>query len=283
MTRLKTSDISGITSRLDAYDRYLQAAAHQSLAGVACHAWGVDPEAVASRIKRFAVYVIPVTAGQGIITRFSETVGGILQFLGCDAIVTEQTDASGLAQAFERKADAIMMADDYRFVGINLHTREVVDNAVATGRAFAAVLDLMAGGIKDQTVLVMGCGPVGEAGAGMLLEKNARVGLYDTNYDAARSLEKRLDKASGEAKIEVHDDFTSQCRGYSHILEATPQGNTIPDEWITDRMRVAAPGVPLGLSGRGADLLQGRLIHDKLELGVAAMAVKLIISSGQGD
>jgi 3-methylornithyl-N6-L-lysine dehydrogenase len=104
-----------------------------------------------------------VTAGQGVITDFSETVCAVLKFLGFKAWVTDQPDTRGLASAFEKKADAVMMADDYKFVGINLHTREVVNNSEATSRVFVAALDLMAGGIKDHTVLVMGCGPVGEA------------------------------------------------------------------------------------------------------------------------
>lgn len=47
------------------------------------------------------------------------------------------------------------LADDNRFVAISLITRKVLDNSQATGRFFAAALDLMAGGIMNREVLKM--------------------------------------------------------------------------------------------------------------------------------
>lgn len=283
MTRLKTNDIREISSSLAEYDLQLQTATNKTLAGIAYHTWGADEAEWNSRINHFSIHVVPVTVGQGIITDFSETVCAILQFLGFDSRVTEQTDSSGIAEAFEKKADAIMMADDDRFVGINLHTREVVDNSAATGRAFAAALDLMATGIKDKSVLVIGCGPVGESGAKMLLHKGALVTLYDCRPEIALSLKKKFSHSFGPTRIQILDNLITQCQNYHYILEATPSKNTIPVELISDRLRIAAPGVPLGISKQNLDLLKDRLVHDKLELGVAAMAVNLILKKIPGD
>lgn len=283
MTRLKTSDICDISSHLADYDYKLKTITGQSLMGIVSHAYGLDETRLINQIKTFCVHVIPVTAGQGVISNFSQTVFTILKYLGFDSVVTDQSDTSGLASAFEQKTDAVMMADDNRFVGINLHTHKVVDNCEATGRVFAAALDLMAAGLKDRDILVMGCGPVGEAAAKMFLELGARVALYDCNLSQAASLQKKLFNDLKNYRIRVEEDVATKFSKYRYILEATPSKNTIPDELIFDHMLVAAPGVPLGISENGCKVLKNRLIHDKLELGVAAMAADLVSIQNQGE
>ena len=74
----------------------------------------------------------------------------------------------------------------------------------------------------------------------------------------------------------IEQDMEKALLNHSYIMEATPSADTIPDNLIGPHMVVAAPGVPLGISEKGCRLLADRLIHDKLELGVAAMAVSLI-------
>lgn len=282
MTRLTATDICDISSRLHSYDRHLRDATGRSLAGIAAHAWNADEARLTDRIKNFSIHVIPVTAGQGVITDFSETVAAILKFLGFPASVSDETDASGLASAFEKKTDAVMMADDSRFVGINLKTRRVVDNAVATGRVFAAALDLMARGIKDRDVLVMGCGPVGDAAARKFLDLGACVTLYDINAMAAFSLQEQLSRHVKGAGVRVETELASALSNISLVLEATPSANAIPDDLISDHLLVAAPGVPRGVSEAGCRLLENRIIHDKLELGVAAMAAGLVLNHTDG-
>jgi len=186
-------------------------------------------------------------------------------------------DVSGLSAAYEQGADAVMLADDLRFVGIHLKTRIVVDNSFVTGRVFAAALDLMAGGLGDRPALVLGCGPVGMAGAEALVKARARVALYDPDKSAALAVEKNLKKSRDRASVMVLDNLHSEFSNYSYVLEASPVGTSIADDWITDQLHVAAPGVPLGVSEKGEGILGHRLVHDKLELGVAAMAVGLVI------
>ena len=97
---------------------------------------------VINRFKTLTIDVIPVTAGLGVITDFSATVAAILNSLGCDARVTVESDISGLASAFARGTDAVMLADDHRFVAIKLRTRKVVDNLDATGRDHTTAFSL---------------------------------------------------------------------------------------------------------------------------------------------
>ncbi len=277
MTRLKSSDISNIASQLKIYNQELLDRTGRTLMGIACHAYGKDEIQIKQQIKSFSIHVVPVTAGQGIITNFSTTVSAILQFLGFNALVSDLSDTAGVAQAFKDKANAIMMADDHSFVGFNLKTQCVTDNSKATGRIFASALDLMAKGIKNHEVLVQGCGPVGKAAVRTLLSFGARVTLFDIHISAAQSLKKNLFKYPGGKDIVIENDLNTALLNHQYILEATPSADTIQDELISDHMFVAAPGVPLGISPNGCKILKNRLIHDKLELGVAAMAISLIL------
>jgi pyrrolysine biosynthesis protein PylD len=304
LTRLKKNDICKISSGLRDYDRKLQLATGHGLLEIALHAQSIhhithhithpgtepipDPikvqdtsqikDQIQNRIGEFSIHVVPITAGQGIITDFSQTVSAILKFLGFDAKVTLESDTSGIASAYDNRADAIMMADDNRFVGINLHTRKVVDNSEVTGRIFATALGLMAGGIRGKSVLVMGCGPVGESGAITLLNMGAAVGLFDTHASAAIALQKKLSKKLKNPRVQIVTDFPTSASKFTHILEATPSINTIPDELICDHMMLSAPGVPLGISKNGCNRMKNRLVHDNLELGVAGMAIDLVLN-----
>lgn len=276
MTRLKTNDICDIPSRLEQYNQDLLVKTGQTLLGIACHARGVDEIKIQHQVKSFNIHVVPITAGQGIITDFSAIVTAILTFLGFDAHLADQVDITGIARSFENHANAIMMADDHKFVGINLNKGAVVDNSEATGRVFAAALDLMAKGIRGRDVLVLGCGPVGEAAAQTLLSLGGKLALFDTNLSAALSLKERLLRFRADQKIRIEPDVIKAIPRYGYLLEATPAKGTIPAKLIGEHQLVAAPGVPLGISPRGCQVLKHRLIHDKLELGVAAMAISLL-------
>ena len=277
MTRLQPDDICHITSHLADHSRELEKATGRPLLGIACHAWGIDVELVKHRLADKQITVVPVTAGLGIITRFSDTVAAILTFLGCRAGVAHQTDAAGLAQALESGSDAVMMADDRRFVAIDLHTRQVTDNAAATGRGFAAALDLMAGGIRGREVLVLGCGPVGAAGAGFLASKGARVVLLDTDRQAAVQVKHAVADQYRTADITIEQDLETALARCPFILEATPCPDTITGNLVSQDMRIAAPGVPPGVSSDAAAVLGPHLVHDTLEIGVAVMAVSLFL------
>ncbi|MCP4022788.1 MAG: 3-methylornithyl-N6-L-lysine dehydrogenase PylD [Desulfobacteraceae bacterium] len=277
MTRLTNNDVSPISSHLKEYDQKLCTMTDHTLLGIACHAYGVDEKKIKQAMKFFDIQVVPITAGQGIITDFSETVCVILKFLGFNAAVTPEPDVNGLCLAYENKADAVMMADDFRFIAINLHTRKVTDNSDATGLVFASALDLLANGLKDKKTTVLGCGPVGESAARNLLSSGAKVSLFDPDQTAACSLEKKLAAEFKNPKILIEKDIHAALSGNPFVLEATPSNLSIPDELISGLKGMAAPGVPLGISQNAARVLKDRFIHDKLELGVAAMAVSLLL------
>ncbi len=275
MTRLQPDDICHITPNLADYSRDLELKTGRSLLGIACRACGMDEETFKNRQLDKSICVVPVTAGLGIISRFSDTVAAILTFLGCRAAVADQTDVSGVAHAFAAGYDALMMADDNRFVAIDLYARQVTDNADATGRGFAAALDLMAGGIRGRDVLVLGCGPVGAAGADLLASLGARVALLDKDRRAAEWVKETVSGRYRTTDITIEEDLETALSYHHFILEATPVPDTIAGTLVSPDMRVAAPGVPLGVSAEAAAMLGPHLVHDTLEIGVAVMAASL--------
>ena len=283
MTRLKTADIDSISDNLDRYDAELMKKTGHSLLGVACHACGRKISDIIPLIQGFAVGVVPVTAGQGIITTFSHTVASIVAHLGFAVTVTGETDTSGVAEAFEKKVHGIMMSDDNRFVALHLAHQRVIDNSRCTGRGYAAGLDLMVGGVKEKRVGVVGCGPVGSAAARWLLDAGARVVLLDIVPDTAERVRSLLLNTCGhdsrgiDARVSVADgDLVTSLSQLNYILDATPVEHSVPDNALSEFTFVAAPGVPLGVSEKGSKEISSRLIHDKLEIGVATMAVSML-------
>ena len=72
--------------------------------------------------------------------------------------------------------------------------------------------------------------------------------------------------------ITVYTSIERAMKMVNLILNASPA--VIQEEWIRAETILAAPGVPLGLRGKGREKIGNRLIHDPLQLGVVVMAVK---------
>ena len=134
MTRLITTDISDIAANIENYDRELVDRTGCSLSGIACRAAEIDEAQIKNLLPEIRVGVIPISSGEGIIGGFADAVLNILLHLGANAFVTRTTDVAGIAEAFEKKADIVMLADDERFVALHIQSRSIADNGVCTGR-----------------------------------------------------------------------------------------------------------------------------------------------------
>jgi 3-methylornithyl-N6-L-lysine dehydrogenase len=275
MTRLKDSDIDRIAGDLAAYDARLRTVTGAFLMSLACRAAGCDEEAARQQVRSVRVRGVPMTCGLGIITNFCATLCATARYLGFEARVTRATDGAGLAEAYEGGADIILLADDHRFVAIDTGRRRVVDNATATGKGFVAGLDRMAGGLSGRSVLVIGCGPVGQSAALAAARAGATVSLFD----AVRQ------KAADFAGIHPGCGFAlpaslpAALAGNELIVEATPAENVIDEAMIHRRMLIAAPGVPCGVSAAGRKRLRPRLLWDPLQLGVATMLIEAALAA----
>lgn len=275
MTRLTSSDIDTLSNELEDFDERLLMQTGHDMLGIACHGAGISLKNIQNTSKNLNIALVTMTSGLGKITGFAGTIGDILSHLGFNAFVPEQTDAAGIASAIERNADIIFMADDNQYIAVNLQKKYLVDNIQATGKAFAAALDLMAKGLQGQKALVLGCGPVGMAAAETLMGFGAHVGIHDQDMGKCKKncaiLEKKYSK-----RVEPVQDLKSIARDYRFFLEATTAKGVIHSSMVGPQTCIAAPGVPLGVTENGIKKAGTRILYDPLQLGTAAMAVMAV-------
>lgn len=280
MTRLTPGDIKDIGTWLSGYDLELIQKTGRSLKGIAGHALNLEEKELETPLKNVRVGVVPITSGQGIIGGFSESVCSIICHLGIQAFITSKTDVAGIAEATGQGADVILMADDERFVALNIRSGRMVDNVEATARGFVAGLDLMANGLKDKKLLVIGCGPVGRFSVRAGLERGADVAVFDINYSRCVSLKDEIEAGYKEKyikKITIVNQFHSALQNYPLWLEATNASNIINENLITPHTYIAAPGMPLGLTPAAIKKVGDRFLHDPLQTGVAVMVIAALL------
>jgi pyrrolysine biosynthesis protein PylD len=280
MTRLTTNEIEAVASTLDAYDAELISKTGCTLKGIACRAGGIGEIAFSEGAASHIVAVVPMTCGLGIINGFVEAVRHIAIHIGVTAFSTRETDAAGLAKAYERGAHIIMLADDQRFVAINAKSRRVVDNAEATGKGYVSALNQMVGGIRGHRVLVIACGQVGKAAVTALVGLGAGVSVYDVEQRRCQDIARDL-KCSFGARIKEERDLNEALMRHRFLIDASPAENIIGEHHIFPDSIICAPGLPHGLSPGALEKISDRIIHDPLQIGVATMIVDA--ASGRGD
>jgi pyrrolysine biosynthesis protein PylD len=279
MTRLTPADLRGIPDGLDAYDAALKARTGCNLRGLACRAAGMSEQSLARRAGEARVAVVPLDAGQGVLPGFAEAARAIAAHLGFPAWVTAAPDAGGLAEAYRGGAGILVTADDSSYIAVNLSTRAVADNNRSTALGFVTALDLLAGGVAGREALVLGCGPVGREAARFLQERGARVSLCDLRAERAREAAAALEASAPiGAAVRVEQDLEEALRRHRLLFDATPAPAFILEKHLHPETRIAAPGVPLGLSAGALRAAGARVVHDRLEIGTAVMLVEALTS-----
>ncbi|MCJ7627727.1 MAG: 3-methylornithyl-N6-L-lysine dehydrogenase PylD, partial [Longimicrobiales bacterium] len=281
MTRLKEDDIGPIARQLNDYDARLKRMTDASLRQIACRAAGVDEALRLDVLDRVRFAAVPVTSGLGVIGGFSGTVAAIVSHLGFEAFVTESCDVAGIAEGVERGADVLMLADDDRFVAITPRRKHVVDNSRATAEGFVAALELMKGGLAGESVLVLGCGPLGVAATKALIDRGASVSLCDIEQERALAVLREIGQDVSD-KIRMEDNPHTALNRYELIFDATNVGNFIEAAHLTPATMVAAPGMPCALTPEAMAENRDRILHDALEIGTATMAVQAAVTLAIG-
>lgn len=269
MTRLTALDIDGVVETLREYDEQLREQTGKTLKGIACNAVGVSEEDCIELIRPFSIGVVPIKTGEGLIRGFVETVRDVVSHIGFNAFTTKATDVAGTAEAVRAGADILMMADDIRFVALNIKRGMMVDNGISTAKGFVAALDLMCVGISGRDVLVLGGGFVGRSAASEALLRGARVSIFDKEPAMYNRVKEELTH-SVNLETSLHEALSS----HHLIIEATNASNVIDEKCIGEHTYIAAPGMPLGLTPAAQERIGNRLIHDPLQLGVAVMVIE---------
>ena len=281
MTRLAAEDVISIPAELTPYDAQLVTKTGCSLRKLACRAAGIQEDLVQGPLENVRIGVVPITVGKGTITGFCEAVAGISAHMGCKSFVTRATDVAGLSEAFEKKADIIMLADDHQFIALHTTSGRIIENAVATGKGFAAGLALMTGDLDKKKVLIIGCGPVGQSATAEMLAIGAQVSIYDINSKRSTDLAEAT-QLSSHATIQRIKDLDQALKGHKYIIDASPATDIIKARHITPQTYISAPGVPLGVDQEALLKIGKRLLHDPLQIGVATMVISAIILHIQG-
>jgi pyrrolysine biosynthesis protein PylD len=270
MTRLIKEDVEGIHSELDLYDAELIEKTGLSLRQVACAAAGISEKDVIQRSSVNKAAVIPITVGEGIIPSFSTAVQSIIQHLGFQAVVTTETDVAGIAEAIAHGANILFMADDLKFIALNIQTGTMADNGAATGKGFVAALNGLACGLEGKEVLVLGAGPVGIGAVAFLKMLGAKPAVFDID-------ESKVEKLKDDTSIKLESGLKRALAAYCYVIDATPQGGFIQLGDVHPDIKIACPGMPLGLSPLAYPSLKGGLIHDPLQIGVATMLTMALL------
>lgn len=236
---------------------------------------GLDYRKIAAAISRkseneilqaaetYRIAVVPITSGLGTISSFSESVAAIIRTMGFDVFVTEATDVNGVYEAYAEGADIIYMADDDRYIALNIKNCKIGDNNEATAAGYVKLLERMAGNnLEGKDTVVLGYGIIGRMMAAYLAEKGAKVSVYDKDIS-----KKTLVSEDGYLWLKNADSLLD----YKFIADATSEGGWLTEDMVVEDALIAAPGIPLSLTLKAQEKLKGRYVHDLLEIGTAGM------------
>lgn len=269
MTRLITEWLTPIENGMNEWDEKLLKLTGYGLGDLAARAVGAEENIAAG--KRAAV--VSITSGEGVIGSFAESIAAILQTIGMEVLVTEQTDVSGIYEAVCEDADVVFMADDERYIALNLRNGRIGENDLCTAMGYLQLLEecnlkRTGSGLQEQPVLLMGFGRVGWIMYQLLTAKGALVTVYDKAPDKQGELE-----SLGIPQIKSQEEINA----FRLTVDLTNEGNWLDPAWLAEDLIMAAPGVPLSLKAEDAPAFAGKVIHDDLEIGTAVMAMEALM------
>ena len=266
MTRLTEDDVRGLAARLPEFDAGLLSVAGIDLRRLALRACDLDE--AGSLLAGARIATVPVSSGLGFIPFFSQCIEIILRHIGCDAFVTVQPDVKGLQEAADRGAQVIFIADDDRFVALDICSGACADDDPCTANGYVTALEAAVGGLGGRPVLVLGLGPVGRAASRRLAERGARVLAVEPHR--ARAASAAAD--CGVSIVSLDDGLVAT----GLVFDATPVADLIDTDRITAGSIAAVPAVPSGFTAAAQAVLGARHIHEPLAVGVAVMAVEAL-------
>lgn len=260
MTRLISQDIEYIPSSWLEYDKKMRQAMDAGLVEICARAIDRPLKDLEKALDKKKVYVVPVSAGQGMIEGFDRALASIAAQLGCRPLLLPP-DSFG--QALTNRDGLLIWADDDFFYAENLQDDSACENGWATGRGFAAALACMAEkkGVARRT-LVLGAGPVGASAAEFLCRHGFAVTLCDIRPDAARTAAATLPGCAAADPAGARPGGKFDC-----LLDASPTDAFFPEDLLFHASCVSAPCVPCHWRSGP----ERPVWHDPLQLGTAVM------------
>jgi pyrrolysine biosynthesis protein PylD len=221
------------------------------------------------------IAVIPLSIGLGVIPGFSKIVVDILKYLHFESFVTVRTDVAGIGEAVGRGANILFVADDDNFSALNLKSRHVVDNDVATAKAYVTALEIAIKGLGEREILVMGLGRLGERMVDEIIKRGGRPLVYDVKCERMIYIKNRFC-----GRVRLMRSISEGLSSTRYVLNTAPSKNMVTSKMIDRNHVIYSPAVPHGLTGPAVRKLSKNFLHDPLQLGVATMAYEVISSEG---
>jgi pyrrolysine biosynthesis protein PylD len=268
MTRLTESDVRTLAAELVVVEDRLREATGLGLRDLALRT-ATDGD-ICVQLHGARVASVPVSSGEGVIGGFSACVVATLLHLGCDAWVTTQPDVRGVQAAVAAGAEVLFLADDRRFIALNITKGRSVDDDPATADGYVTALEAAAGGLEGREVLVLGLGPVGRAAVRRLAARGAVVLAAepdDERMTAAREVGLEFEASSLA-------DGLARC---DLIFDASPAAGVIDAGDIRPQTVAAVPGMPSAFTDAAQEALGVRHMHEPLAIGVAVMAARALL------
>jgi 3-methylornithyl-N6-L-lysine dehydrogenase len=262
MTRLITDWIADIGDTIKDRERDLKSKTGLSYAALAAKVSGCSVNDIDRASQEIKVAVVPITTGLGIIGSFAQSVSAVAGVLGFQSFVTKQTDVNGLCEAYQSGADIVYMADDDRFLSINLNKKKMADNDFATALGYTTALEGAIGSFVGKEILLLGCGTLGKEFMKCLKKKGASFAVHDVNLEKLAEIKKE------EIRIIESPEEISE---FKYLIDATSQGGWLHREMLHPEVWIAAPGIPLSLDKEAYETYKEQLIHDPLQIGTASM------------
>lgn len=100
--------------------------------------------------------------------------------------------------------------------------------------------------------------------------------LCDIRTERARQAARELGEAGGNATVRVEEGPEAALLHHRLLFDATPAAGFIRERHITPETRVAAPGVPLGLTAGALRAIGPHVVHDPLQIGAAVMLLEAL-------
>ena len=222
-------------------------------------------------LSRARIAAVPISIGLGVIPGFSKVVVDILKYLHFKSFVTANIDVAGIGEAVEKGANVLFVADDVHFLALNLKSGYVVDNDLATAKAYVTALEIAIKGLEGTKILIIGLGRLGERMVDEIIKRGGVPLVYDVKRERMTYVSNRFSR-----EVRLMRSISEGLSSTRFILNTAPSKNMLTSKMIDRNHVIYSPAVPHGLTVGAVRKLSKNFLHDPLQLGVATMAYEVI-------